>query len=383
MTEKIDKYFASIYLAAMGDKIGFDNGNREQNYMKSPIYTYDKDWEKIGHHVSFKMIFEFISNGGISAININELRESDDTIMHLDTITGLLQDYKNKDELYNNICKNYIDSFKDLTYAKDVLLAGRQTIEAIKSINSGMNWKLFAYNKSAGGNGGTMRTMCLGLVYYKSSNILALIETAIMISSITHPNCISFIGSILSALFTSYAIRDTEPETWIFEAIRLLESTIIDDIIEKIKPNFIEFFKEDKKTFLNKLLTYVEQSFDDNYNYIITSTHNRSIYPWKRTLYYYEDFSTNKKILYPGSGGDDCIIIAYDCLLLSKNNYEKLIYTSMLNIGDSDTIGSIASAWYGALYGFKNIPLNLIIDNNLYQTINKYAIELHTKYFNK
>ena len=163
----------------------------------------------------------------------------------------------------------------------------------------------------------------------------------------------------------------------------LIDSHSIARIIEKIKPNFIEFFKEDKKTFLNKLLTYVEQSFDDNYNYIITSTHNRSIYPWKRTLYYYEDFSTNKKILYPGSGGDDCIIIAYDCLLLSKNNYEKLIYTSMLNIGDSDTIGSIASAWYGALYGFKNIPLNLIIDNNLYQTINKYAIELHTKYFNK
>ena len=176
MTEKLNKYFASIYLACIGDKIGFGNGEREQNYMKSPIFSNDKHWEEIGHHLSYKLIFEFIANGGISAINVNELRYSDDTVMHLDTINGLLENYKDRDELYNNIAKHYINSFKDMTYAKDILLAGRQTIESIKNINSGMNWKTFVYSKSAGGNGGAMRKICLGLVYYKSSNILALIE---------------------------------------------------------------------------------------------------------------------------------------------------------------------------------------------------------------
>ena len=57
--------------------------------------------------------------------------------------------------------------------------------------------------------------------------------------------------------------------------------------------------------------------------------------------YYYENFATNKRVFNPGSGADDCVIIAYDCLLMSKNNYEKLIYTSMIHIGDSDTTGSI------------------------------------------
>lgn len=382
MTEKLTKYFASTYLACIGDKIGFGNGDREQNYMKSHITTDNKQWTEIGEGICNVIMYKFIAEGGITNIDINKLIYSDDTLMHLDTITGLLEDYKDRDELYNNICKHYINSFKDIAHVRDVLLAGRQTIEAIKNINSGMNWKMFAYNKSAGGNGGAMRTMCLGLAYHKSSNIIALIEAAIMISSITHPNCISFIGSIISALFTSYAIKDMSPETWIFEAIRLLESTMIDDIIEKIKPNYIEFLKEDKKIYLNKLLTYVEQSFDDNYNYIIDDTHNRCIFPWKRTLYYYEEFATNKKILYPGAGGDDCIIIAYDSLLMSKNNYEKLIYMAMLNIGDSDTIGSIASAWYGALYGFDKVPLNLIINNELYQTINKYSEALFKKYYN-
>jgi ADP-ribosylarginine hydrolase len=379
---KLDRYFASIYLAMIGDKIGFGNGTREKNYMEDYINKSSKDWEQIAESLSSYIIFRFISDGGISGINLEELRYSDDTIMHLDTIKGFIENYSTKDELYNNICNNYIDSFKNINEMRDLHLAGRQTIEAIKSIKSGLNWKLFPYNKSAGGNGGVMRTMCIGLVYNKPSNILALIESSIMISSITHPNCISFIGSIISALFTSYAIQDIKPEIWIFEAIRLLESKTIDDIIEKIKPSYIEYMIEDKKIFLNKLLTYVEQSFDDNYNYLIIDSHLRSIFPWKRTLYYYDEFSSNKKYIYPGAGADDCIIIAYDSLLMSKKNYEKLIYTSMINIGDSDTIGSIASAWYGALYGFININSNLIINDELYQTINLYANTLNKLYSN-
>ena len=382
MSNKLDRYFASIYLAMIGDKIGFGNGNRELNKNRR-FDTSTNNWQDIGQAISQIMIFEFIAEGAISGINLNDLRESDDTIMHLDTISGLLEKYSDRDELYNIICKKYLESFKNINEMREVYLAGRQTIEAIKNINSGMNWKMFAYSKLAGGNGGAMRTMCLGLVFFNTNNLIALIESSIMISSITHPNCISFIGSIISALFTSYAIKDMILETWIFELVRLLESTIIDDIIEKIKPSYIEFFKEDKKIFLNKLLTYIEQSFDDNYNYLINETHLRCILPWKRALYYFEEFSTNKKIFNPGAGADDCIIIAYDSLLMSKNNYEKLIYLSMINIGDSDTIGSIASAWYGALYGFDKVPVNLIInDNEFYKTINKYAIALLNRYNN-
>lgn len=380
----LNKYFASIYLASIGDKIGFENGEREKNYTDTVIVIedeYDNKYKNIIENLSIYMYLNFITKGCVSSINLNMLMISDDTIMHLDLINALIEEFKDKDNLYDNIVKNYLISFKNIEYMRDVLLAGRQTLEAIKNINTGSNWRLFSYNKNAGGCGGPMRVMCLGLIFYKEADLLKLIEICIMITSITHPNCIAFIGSIMSALFTAYAYKNLKPETWIFEFINLLEKNIIDDIIEKIKPNYIEYFKEDKKTFLYKLLTYIETSFD-NYNYIINEKSIRAIYPWKRMLYYFDNLASNKKVFYPGSGADDSVIIAYDCLLLSKNNYEKLIYYSMLNIGDSDTIGSIVSAWYGALYEFDNIPSNLLdsLDHNKFKLLAK---KLYDKFNNK
>ena len=140
---------------------------------------------------------------------------------------------------------------------------------------------------------------------------------------------------------------------------------------------------EDKKIFLHKLNTYIETSFFDG-TYIIGGRNARRIYPWVRYLYYFDNFSSNKKIVYPGSSADDCIIIAYDSLLISKNNYEHLIYNSMINIGDSDTIGTIASAWYGALYGFEGVPQSLLQrKDKYYKMVKRIAKELYFKYYDK
>lgn len=384
MDKQLEKYFASMYLASIGDKIGFGDGKREKNYLDRPINADDiPNINAFCEGLSALLTFKFIAEGGILGLDIDKLTVSDDTVMHLDTIDGLIETYKDRDDLYNIITKNYLETFKDMARMKDVLLAGRQTIESIKNIQSGVNWRNFAYNINAGGSGGPMRAMGIGLAFYQTDSLLKLIESSIMITSITHPNCIAFMSSIMSALFTSYAFRGMTPETWIFEFMRLLEGDIIDNIVEKIKPSYIEFFKEDKKSFLFKLNTYIETSFHD-YNYMINDSSPRCIYTWKRMMYYYENFATNKKILFPGSGADDCVIIAYDCLLLSKNNYEKLIYLSMINIGDSDTVGSIVSAWYGALYGFDKVPSNLINKtDNFYIAVKKMSEKLFEKYYDK
>jgi ADP-ribosylarginine hydrolase len=382
MSDKFDNYFASIYLAMIGDKIGFGNGDRERNYMSKMIESdSNQNFNSIIEGITNMLLFRFIAEGGITGLNMENLLISDDTEMHFGTLNGLISDYKTRNELYNNITNRYLEIFKDIGYMRDKLLAGRQTIEAIKSIKNGVDWRNFSYNNSAGGSGGPMRTMCIGLAFHQTTSLLKLIETTIMITSITHPNCIAFIGSIASSLFTSYALRGLNPETWIFELINLLQSDVIDGIIGRIKPLYIEYFKEDKKLFLHKLLTYVETSFSD-YNYIISELNVRSIYPARRMIYYYDNFSTDKKVINPGAGADDCIIIAYDCLLMSKDNYEKLIFTSMINIGDSDTIGSIASAWYGALYGFKNISEN-IKEYSQYNEIRNLVKKLYDKYYDK
>jgi hypothetical protein len=41
MSDKTDNYFASVYLAALGDKIGFGNGYRERNY--STVLTVENN----------------------------------------------------------------------------------------------------------------------------------------------------------------------------------------------------------------------------------------------------------------------------------------------------------------------------------------------------
>jgi ADP-ribosylarginine hydrolase len=380
ITDEKIQLLASIYLAIVGDKIGFGNAEREKNYLPKPILVENNpSYEDFSANLSHMMIFRFIAEGGIMGLDLENLTYSDDTIMHLATIRGFIVEYSSRDQLYQNVANEYLNDYPELKL--DKYLSGRQTLEALKNIQEGINWRNFSYSKSAGGSGGPMRTMIVGLIFNREQDLLKLIEYSIMICSITHPNTTAFIGSIASALFTSYAFRKINIESWIFEFVRLLESDRIDNIIERIKPSYIEFFSEDKKMYLHKLATYIETSFDD-YSYIISERSTRSTYSSARFNYYFDNFAHNKKIMSPGSGADDCIIIAYDCLLMSKSNYEKLIYTSMINIGDSDTLGSIASAWYGALYGFKNVPHNLFMDNNSdYDVIKSFADVIHKKYF--
>lgn len=57
-----------------------------------------------------------------------------------------------------------------------------------------------------------------------------------------------------------------------------------------------------------------------------------------------------------GSSGHDCVIIAYDALLASLDSWKELVLRAMLHGGDNDSTGSVAACWYGALFGFNNVP---------------------------
>ena len=66
---------------------------------------------------------------------------------------------------------------------------------------------------------------------------------------------------------------------------------------------------------------------------------------------------------------------------MSRDNYERLIYLSMIHLGDSDTTGIIASNWYGALYGFKNVYDHLYKNDNLYDIVMNNSKKLYNIYF--
>ena len=46
----------------------------------------------------------------------------------------------------------------------------------------------------------------------------------------------------------------------------------------------------------------------------------------------------------------------YDALLGSGDNWEEFCLRGVLHGGDSDSTAIIGGCWFGALYGFKNVP---------------------------
>lgn len=85
-------------------------------------------------------------------------------------------------------------------------------------------------------------------------------------------------------------------------------------------------------------------------------------YPSQRSLYY-NKFSYRKNEIYPGAGGDDSVIIAYDCFMDCDGSWEKAVTYSMLHVGDSDTTGSICGLLFGLYYGYDTIAK--IMKNNI------------------
>jgi ADP-ribosylarginine hydrolase len=52
----------------------------------------------------------------------------------------------------------------------------------------------------------------------------------------------------------------------------------------------------------------------------------------------------------------------------------------MLHGGDTDTTGCIAGSWYGAMYGFADIPKNIINNLEMKNEIEKIGKQLYDKF---
>ena len=368
----MDKKITSAFLLGfMGDIIGFGNGiNEFNNSNRFSQDNFGDKFEQIGADYSNELVFNFMYEGGFKTHPKPSWTVSDDSIM-LEANTKALIEWvqvsKDKEKsdidlLINIIKKEYIELIKDrleLEKFERVYKGGLTTINYLKKLKSGNDYKEFSYDDKAGGSGGSMRSAIIGVVFYKKSNLLKLIEVAIESTCLTHPNAIAFLGSIMVALFASYAVAGIEPVRWCVDAMEVLESDIIDNYIKSKKESYEIFYIRDKKIFINKWKEYIEDRFDE-YDF----TYKKSMvmkYPSKRTLYY-NKFSARKKDIYPGAGGDDSVIIAYDCLIDSEGSWDKIVYYSMLHVGDSDTTGIICGFLYGLYYGIETVYNSMLIN---------------------
>lgn len=364
-----------MILAGLGDVIGFNNGKYEFNnsneFSKNII---GDNFIEEGSNYSNYIIFDFINTCGFCNSPLPEMTISDDTILHLSIANSIIE--CNESNILNTIEKNMIKEINTPDKIKTMIntyAIGNVTLDSLKKILNGNNWYDFPYNIYAGGTGGSMRTMCIGLVYPYINQREKLIKLALLSTRITHNNAIAWLGAITSAFFVSLGINNIEPSKWIFELISLLESNIIDDIVNNNIPKDFDNFVKDKKNFIDKWKKYQQIRFD-KYKFREIKL---MMFPNYRSKFYHENFSFNKNRLYPGAGGDDSVIIAYDCLLDAKDNWEKLIVYSMLHVGDSDTTGTIAGAFFGATYGFTKITKIMMKNFKMSNDLGNIGLQLY------
>lgn len=361
MSDQIeDRYISTLMLHALGDTIGFKNGEWE-------FYT-----DEFTFFISFEKLCEFIDLGGINKINLNGWRVSDDTLLHMAISRALISPYNSYDQLLDTTVKNFLQAKNQMRddYEKKISrYIGRSTLKYLTKIQDGENWKDFKHDPHSVGNGSAMRCHCIGLAYHGEENRDKLINYAIDSSMMTHPNPVGWLGGLSVALFTAFAIEGVHLYLWPHKMLEIIES---DKITKRIN------HQQSYTDFINAWKSYLESRFVEGKPVKTKSTGNVI----QRCVYYNTLFGGKSGTLtLLGFNGHDGVIIAYDCLVDSKNNWEKLVIYSMLNALDSDTIGAIAGGLYGALYGMKGVPKNNLKYLEFSEQLHKMGSDLYKKFY--
>ena len=233
-----------------------------------------------------------------------------------------------------------------------------------------------AYNKFSGGNGCAMRTLAIGLRFYKDEDLDKLIECSITSSKITHNSPIGFLSGLCTAYFVKLAINKVNLYDWVFLLIELLESKKIKQYID-IDNNDVY---DDYRNTLRIWKKYVEMFFSNKKQPLNLKTSINLLARIKTMIEL--DESIGLESVYKASAGNNgpsSIIMAYNGLVDCHGNWEKLVYYTMLHGGDSDTVGAIAGGLYGILYGYGNVPMRLLEHLEMKNDL----IEIGEKFYNK
>lgn len=358
-------YQASILLASYFETIGFNNGKWEFNYNieSKNINSYNEIWLNLLHH--------FLILGGPNHINITNWNASDDTIMILATARAVIDGGTEK-----NYTKYYLDVYDLLHDQKRV--SGINTIDSLKLLKKGLKIPI---KLNMGGNGAAMRTGPIGLKWKDDEE--KIIEESIISSQLTHNYFIGFLGGMVCALFTSYAINKINPLEWIDKLILLYNNKTI----HKFYP--VQHDIDDLDFFMSYWKRYNEIRIP---KIKYKTSLDTFIYPSDRTeflLGFFPNENIRDKVIKNqslkkienlwgriGSTGLDSCIYAFDCLLMGLNSIESFITLVAIHPGDNDTTAAIGGMWWGALNGYKDFDTSRLKQLEFYNEL----IEISDKF---
>lgn len=381
INNKKNKYRAVLLLHALGDTIGFKNGDWEFNY-----HEFEK--RESLDYVN-ELIYEFIALGGVNGIDLTDWKVSDDTFFHIAMARSLINYNKN-----DGIDKKLIDITKNNMYdeaermwdeaAGDYIddngmkikfnrYIGITTSESIDKFTDIIDARDLPYDDYAGGNGCAMRTPVVGMCFNQESLHDVMIEYSVISSQLTHNNALGYLAGFNAALFTALAFEDVAIEKWPYILIEYLKSDKLKSYLSL--KNLDQIY--DHNMYIRHWRRYLDTKFDKDGKPLKFRANTN---PMHRIRYYYENFHKGTSSKQIGSSGFLCMIMAYDALLDCDGFWEKLVVYAILHSGDSDTIGSVAGALYGAVYGFGDVPPSMLKHIERTDELERLAIELYDKF---
>jgi ADP-ribosylglycohydrolase len=319
---------------SIGDIIGHYNGEWELNYGVSNNEP----------NLINEILYDFFDMGGINGIEISLWKSSPISIMYLETCQMLLTENKSIKDFAIKLKKKYINCIDKLK-GREIGNVHLNMLEKIKELEGHQ----VPYDKNAISAIPSTRTICFGFAFVGESYRENMVNIAIETCRITHNSATAILAAVTSALFVSFGVEKIPIEKWAFLLIDFLKKKYVEEYIKSSIPEDFESFQQDKIFFIAQWEKYIILRFKGK------NIRQDQIFlknPIHRFRYLTENFSKGNE--YPGSNGDDAIIMAYDALIHSNGIFEKLVIASILHTGNSPIIGSLALSWYGAYYSSTN-----------------------------